>query len=170
MTRRGPLAALALTLTLAFAPLPARAADQALPAAQLQLATSVVQALGMQHVADALVSALKIVLVQSIAANNKQTPAQVMPAVEQILVPDLKAREPDYIAAVAAIYGRAFTESELQQILAFYQTPTGQKLQSLDAGLTHAMVQAGHDWIGQAGEAVLAADAPRLAAKGLKIN
>jgi uncharacterized low-complexity protein len=35
---------------------------------------------------------------------------------------------------------------------------------------THQMVEAGHAWIGQAGEEVLRADAGKLAAQGLKID
>lgn len=137
---------------------------------QLQLATQLVQAIGIQQVADAALQGLELVLVQSLAANNNQPEDKVAPIVDQILMPDLKAQEPQFVTAVATLYGQAFTPDEMKQILAFYQTPVGQKLQSLQPGLTHQMVKAGHAWIGQAGEAVLKADAGKLAAQGLKID
>ncbi|WP_325352534.1 DUF2059 domain-containing protein [Acidisoma sp.] len=137
---------------------------------QMQLATQLVQAIGIQQVADAALQGLKLVLVQSIANNNKQPPEKVEPVVDQVLMPDLRAEEPKFIAAVAALYGQAFTADEMKEILVFYQTPVGQKLQSLQPMLTHQMVEAGHAWIGQAGEEVLRADAGKLAAQGLKID
>ncbi|WP_459676842.1 DUF2059 domain-containing protein [Acidisoma sp. 7E03] len=152
---------------------PAARADNAPPpltTAQMQLATQLVQAIGIQQVADAALQGLKLVLVQSLADNNKQPPEKVEPVVDQILMPDLRAEEPKFVAAIAALYGQAFTAEEMTQILAFYQTPVGQKLQTLQPELTHQMVEAGHVWIGQAGEAVLKADAGKLAAQGLKID
>lgn len=152
---------------------PAARADNAPPplsTEQLQLATQLVQAIGIQQVADAALEGLKLVLVQSLAENNKQPPEKVAPVVDQILVPDLRTEEPKFVASVAALYGQVFTAEEMKQILAFYQTPVGQKLQSLQPELTHQMVELGHAWIGQAGEAVLKADAGKLAAQGLKID
>jgi hypothetical protein len=169
---RGRIRRFVLALGLGMG-LPAMAHAQtgpALSAQQMQLATQVVRAIGIQEVADAALRALRIVLVQSIAADNKQPPEKVAPIVDQILMPDLQAREPDFIAAVATLYGQAFTVPEMQQILAFYQTPVGQKLKNLQPELSHQMVAAGHAWIGRAGEAVLKADAGRLAAQGLKID
>lgn len=162
----GAIAALALA-----APAVARAGDAPpLSAAQRQLATQLVQAIGIQQVADAALQGLRIVLVQSLADNNKQPPDKIVPVVDQVLMPDLRAEEPKFVAAVATLYGQAFTAEEMSEILAFYQTPVGQKLQSLQPALTHQMVEAGHAWIGQAGEDVLNADAGKLAAQGLKID
>lgn len=174
MTRRLSLTAAAALGALLLSPL-ARAQDAssgqaALSTEQVQLGTEVAQAIGIQTVADAAVKALRVVLVESIAADNKLPAEKVAPIVDQILVPDLQAREPEFVGAVGALYARAFTVAEMQQILAFYQTPVGQKLEGLQPELSHEMVAAGHAWIGRAGEAVLKADAGRLAAQGLKID
>ncbi len=167
----GPAAALAMAAGAVLAAAPARADDQPpLGADQLQLATQLVQAIGIQQVADAAVSGLTIVLVQSLAANSKQPPEKVEAIVDQVLVPDLKAAEPQFIATVANLYGHAFTVPEMQQILAFYQTPAGQKLETMTPGLTQQMVAAGHAWIAEIGEQALKAEAGKLAAQGLKID
>jgi hypothetical protein len=172
---RRALRILALSLSAACglaAAAPARADDTPPPltADQMQLAMQLVQAIGIQQVADAALNGLKLVLVQSLAANSKQPPEKVEPIVDQVLVPDLRAQEPQFIATVANLYGHAFTVPEMQQILAFYQSPVGQKLQTVTPDLTQQMVQAGHAWISQAGEQVLRADADKLAAQGLKID
>jgi hypothetical protein len=55
----------------------------------------------------------------------------------------------------------------MEQILAFYQTPVGMKLQTLTPSLTQQMVTSGHAWIEQAATQVLQADAAKLSAQGL---
>jgi hypothetical protein len=160
--------ALALLLAiLCLGPTIARADDTPLGADQMALATQVVQAIGIQQVADAAMGGLRMVLVQSLAARNKQSPDKVAGIVDQILVPDLRALEPQFIASVADSYGHAFTEPEMEQILAFYQTPVGMKLQTLTPSLTQQMVVAGHAWIEQAATQVLQNDATKLSAQGL---
>ncbi len=145
----------------------ARADDAALSADQMALATQVVNAIGIRQVADAALGGLRIVLVDSLAARNKQPPEKVEGIVDDILVPDLKALEPQFIASVAANYGHVFTTPEMEQILAFYQTPVGMKLQAATPGLTQQMVAEGHAWIEQAATQVLQADADKLSAQGL---
>jgi hypothetical protein len=148
-------------------PAVARADDAPLSADQLVLATQVVQAIGIQQVADAAMGGLRMVLVQSLAARNNQPQDKVEGIVDQVLVPDLRALEPQFVSSVAVSYGHAFTTGELQQILAFYQTPTGMKLQTLTPSLTQQMVVSGHAWIEQAATQVLQADAGKLSAQGL---
>ncbi|MCB8883244.1 DUF2059 domain-containing protein [Acidisoma cellulosilytica] len=162
--------ALAGIVLLGGTPALADTAQPALTTEQMQLAMQVVQAIGIQQVADAAVGGLKIVLVQSLAANSKQPPEKVGPIVDQVLMPDILASEPQFVASVATLYGQAFTVPEMQQILAFYQTSVGQKLESVTPGLTQQMVEAGHAWIGQIGEQVLKLDADKLAAQGLKVD
>lgn len=145
----------------------ARAQDAPLSAEQMAFATQVVQAIGIQQVADAALGGLRLVLVDSLAARNKQPPEKVQGIVDQILLPDLQAMEPQFIASVATNYAHVFTVPEMQQILAFYQTPVGMKLQSATPGLTQQMVAEGHAWIEQAATQVLQADAGKLSAQGL---
>jgi hypothetical protein len=153
--------------TLCLGATTARADDAPLSADQMALATQVVDAIGIQQVADAAMGGLRMVLVQSLAARNNQPPDKVAGIVDQILVPDLRALEPQFIAAVATSYGQAFTQPEMVQILAFYQTPVGMKLQTLTPSLTQQMVASGHAWIEQAATQVLQADAAKLTAQGL---
>jgi hypothetical protein len=150
-----------------FSPAFARADDTPLSADQMALATQVVQAFGIQQVADAAMDGLRMVLVQSLAARNNQPQDKVAGIVDAVLVPDLKALEPQFVASVADSYGHAFTTGELQQILTFYQTPTGVKLAALIPSLTQQMVVAGHAWIQQAATQVLQADEGKLSAQGL---
>jgi hypothetical protein len=156
-----------LAALLSFAPAIARADDVSLSADQMALATQVVQAFGIEQVADAAMDGLRMVLVQSLAARNHQAQDKVAGIVDAVLVPDLRALEPQFVTSVAVSYGHAFTTGELQQILVFYQTPTGAKLASLIPSLTQQMVVSGHAWIQQAAAQVLQADAGKLSAQGL---
>ena len=152
--------------TICLGPTIARA-EAPLGTDQMALATQVVQAFGIQQVADAAMGGLRMVLVQSLAARNNQPQDKVAGVVDAVLVPDLRALEPQFVASVADSYGHAFTADELLQILAFYQTPAGVKLAALIPSLTRQMVVAGHAWIEQAATQVLQADAGKLNAQGL---
>jgi uncharacterized protein len=152
---------------LLLGPAVARADEAPLSADQMALATQVVQAFGIQQVADAAMGGLRMVLVQSLAGRNNQPQDKVAGIVDAVLVPDLRALEPQFVASVANSYGHAFTTDELQQILAFYQTPAGAKLAALIPSLTQQMVASGHAWIEQAATQVLQADAAKLSAQGL---
>jgi hypothetical protein len=167
LKKRTKKLSLIAAVTVCLGPAVARADNAPLGADQMALATQVVQAIGIQQVADAAMGGLRMVLVQSLAARNKQSPDKVAGIVDQILVPDLRALEPQFIASVADSYGHAFTEPEMEQILAFYQTPVGMKLQTLTPSLTQQMVVAGHAWIEQAATQVLQNDATKLSAQGL---
>jgi hypothetical protein len=136
----------------------------------IQTAMQVVQAMGIQQVADAAMQGLRLVIVQSIAQRNNRTVADVGSIVDQILLPDIKARQPEFLAQVAANYARQFTPDELRQILAFYQTPAGQKLETLLPQLTQQMITTGRAWVQHAGAEVLQQDEAKLKAQGLSIQ
>jgi uncharacterized protein len=170
MMRLGPLHGLVLASAMVLGGVASAAAQTAPSADSLQVAGQVVQAMGINQVANAAMQGVRLVIVQSIAQRNKKPEDQVGAIVDQIVVPDLQVREPRFLASVATIYAQQFTLEELQQILAFYQTPAGQKLESLTPALTQQMIAAGRAWVQQAGAEVLQQDEAKLKAQGLSIQ
>jgi uncharacterized protein len=100
------------------------------------------------------------VFFQSLVASSRQqmAAAGTCPAAEQVLQEQgtesrqlmLRAfRDGDYMGKVAQIYARTFSEDELEDAIAFFRTPTGQKfldkqpeLMQQGAALGQAMVGA----------------------------
>ena len=65
------------------------------------------------------------------------------------LLESMNARMNELLDTVAAIYARNFTAAELNEIIAFYRGPTGQKFVQRQAGIMQESMAAGQKW-GQA--------------------
>ena len=89
----------------------------------------------------------------SIMKTLKPAIVQNRPAVERdydalvpLLLEAMNARVGEIIDTVAAIYARTFTAAELNEIIAFYRGPTGQKFVQRQAGIMQESMVAGQKW------------------------
>jgi hypothetical protein len=67
----------------------------------------------------------------------------------------LAARRGDLDSATALIWAREFTEDELNEIAAFYNSPVGKKFVGLGAKLGQQTVQTASNWSNRVGEELL---------------
>lgn len=67
-------------------------------------------------------------LVQKLKIANPGREADVQGLVDKRLLPDFKRALAPMTEAIATTYAELFTEAELEQVLAFYDTPAGAKL------------------------------------------
>ncbi|MEA1673863.1 DUF2059 domain-containing protein [Nitrospirillum sp. BR 11163] len=67
-------------------------------------------------------------LVQKLKIANPGREAEVQGLVDKRLLPDFKKAVAPMTDAIAVTYAELFTETELEQVLAFYDTPAGAKL------------------------------------------
>ncbi|TWB20800.1 hypothetical protein FBZ89_106203 [Nitrospirillum amazonense] len=67
-------------------------------------------------------------LVQKLKIANPGREADVQGLVDKRLLPDFKRALAPMTDAIATTYAELFTEAELEQVLAFYDTPAGAKL------------------------------------------
>lgn len=105
----------------------ALAADDAIPASHLKAARAAMSAIGITDPFDNILP--------TIAQQLKSTMIQGSPNYEQLIneavdeqALKLAPRRADLEQEAARIYAKAFTEQELNEIAAFYSTPTGKKL------------------------------------------
>ncbi len=107
----------------------------------MEKAMLVAQALGGETSKEMLIAQFKHTTGSAI--NRLQITPQERPMVDQFMK-DLdailrnKLNEPALNNAIASIYLTHFTESEMDQILAFYHSPVGQKMRNQSQQLTSA--------------------------------
>ncbi|WP_291844011.1 DUF2059 domain-containing protein [Maricaulis sp.] len=77
------------------------------------------------------------------------TDAQLDEAMD-IMLEIMMSTYPDVVEVSSNVYASRFTEAELVEILAFYQTPVGRKLASEMPGITGELAQIGEMLGGQA--------------------
>ena len=168
MPNRRPLPA--LLLVLALLPLSALAAKPLSPEKQAAIAQlmEVTGATAMQtRFADGFVQQAQAMF----AATNPNQPPRALAIVAQEARAVLDARlggERGLLAAVYPVYDRHFTLEELNAMVAFYRTPTGQKALEVMPLLTTESMQAGQRWMQSVLHALQIRVDQRLAKEGLR--
>ncbi len=105
----------------------AASAQKAPTPAQVELARQIINTSGEVHALDPLIPS-----VMQAAYTNfvQQNPDLQKPLVEtmQALQPEFMQKQAEVADMMANAYASHFTEAELKEILAFYNTPTGKKM------------------------------------------
>jgi hypothetical protein len=139
LSRIATAAALALTLAFGAA---APAMSQEIPPEQLALARKYVDLTNKQGIYEAI-------LVQTAAATSKlfsQSNPEISGKIDETIgkvLETYKGKNDELFNQFARVYAVTFTSDELTQIVAFYESPAGQKLatsaQSLNSGIRAVM-------------------------------
>lgn len=127
--------------------------------------------LGVSNLASLRDQMAELVEAQIAALLRDANPGQddkVDDAVKDLIRPALKRRMPDYLDKAAEIYAGHFTRNELEQLVAFYKSPLGQKLMREQDKLVPAMTAMAKKWVNGVGNAVLKEAAADFAKRGLK--
>jgi hypothetical protein len=148
--KRAPIvlaAVLSLQLSAGLA-VPALAQDQqpAAPAAQpqevspeaLELARKYIDLTDHGGIYETTIVRAGINTYQQLLPQNPEIAEPLNKAIETVIA-SYKDRKGDLFDQMARLYALAFTQDELQQIVDFYATPTGQKLSKANAELNPAL-------------------------------
>ena len=135
------IAAAALALALVAPPFGARADD----ASRLKVAHEVVDVVhagdNMRAIMPVMTDQMRAMLVQQGTADK---------ALVDLFVARFSKRMdeqiPEFLDLVAQVYAREFSEEDLQNLLGFYRTPTGQHLLAKTAMIGKSMALAGKQW------------------------
>jgi hypothetical protein len=125
MMRMKALVAVALSVSvLAFA---APAMAQEVPPEQLALARKYVDLTDRAAVYETTLVEIAIGTMRQIVQQNPEITDQTDTAIGKVLE-EYKGRKDELLDQFARVYAIRFTIQELQEIVAFYESPTGQKL------------------------------------------
>lgn len=125
MTRAKALLAVALSAVLIAAAMPAMA--QEVPPEQLALARKYIDLTDRASVYEVTLVEIGIGTMRQIVQQNPELSDKTDVAIGKVLE-EYRDRKGELLDQFARIYAVRFTVEELQQIVAFYESPTGQKL------------------------------------------
>ncbi|MFG1428364.1 DUF2059 domain-containing protein [Roseixanthobacter glucoisosaccharinicivorans] len=114
-------------------------------AGQMQAARDLVNANGEARAFNGVIANL----VDGAALGFLQTNPDLAPQLRDVAValrPEFEKRQAEIIDMVAASYAQRFTEAELKEALAFYKSPTGQKLVNDRPAIVQQAVQNIQAW------------------------
>ena len=125
MTRARALLAVALSAAMLVVAVPAMA--QEVPPEQLALARKYIDLTDRAAVYEITLVEIGIGTMRQIVQQNPEIMDETDAAVGKVLE-EYKERKGELLDQFARVYAVRFTVEELQEIVAFYETPTGQKL------------------------------------------
>jgi len=157
---------LAATLTVAT-PLQGWAQSKADPVA-LAKAKELMQVSNLAAKRDQMVALVEAQIANLVLDANPGAEDKVDRALTDVIRPALKRRIPEYLDLAAGIYADHFTRAELEQLVAFYKSPLGQKLVREQGELIPAITQMSKQWVNRVGNEVLKDAAADFARRGLK--
>ena len=128
--RAKALMAIALSATIIAVSAPAMA--QEVPPEQLALARKYVELTDRSAVYETTLVEIAVGSMRQIVQQNPEIAEQTNPAISKILE-EYKGRKGELLDQFARVYAVRFTIPELQEIVAFYESPTGIKLSAANA-------------------------------------
>ena len=155
------IAALVIATAAWTADAPALAQQASPPAAaeepsaeELEVARQVVLASGSGRLYDELLPNVAEQAKTTFIRANPQMQLGVIEVVDKVAL-SLVERRRDLDQQLAAIWAELFTLEELQSLLAFYQSPAGQKFGTVQPVLLGAQLAAARDWAQEIGEEMM---------------
>jgi uncharacterized protein len=157
-----------LGLWLAVVPLPAGAQSTVDPVAVAK-AKELLQVSNLVAMRDQMVALVQAQIAALVLQANPDQNDKVNKAVADLIQPALKRHMPEYFDLAAGVYASHFTRAELEQLVAFYKSPVGQKLTREQDTLVPAITSMSKTWINRVGNDVLNETAADLQKRGLKL-
>lgn len=167
--RVNPLACLALAIGCLFvAPAPRAVLAQG-DSAAIEVALELMEASGARNMFDQMVPAITKQMGMLVEKMNPGEGVAVNDLLQSKFVPRILERSNEVIEMIAHVYAQHFTLDELEQLVAFYNSPVGRKLvQEQPEMMTEAM-QIGRNWGQSVAAEVLQELAPDFESRGLKM-
>jgi hypothetical protein len=119
-------------------------ADEPTPAA-IESANRLIAGLGLKQSLDVVVP----VLFGEFEKNVVATRPELKDPLHQVLValvPEFTKSEPAVLADVARVMASKLTDSEIKEVLAFYDSPTGKKFVAAEPAFVNELQSAGTAW------------------------
>ncbi len=157
----------ALVLATLVVAAPARAQDNS-PEARAA-AHELIGLINLDALFDTIVEAMVPQLADALANSTVGGRATAERALREIVVPALRDDKPIFVEAMVDIYVQNFMRAEIDDISAFYRTPTGQKSLRTLPQVTQQSIAAGGAWGGRAAERAIARNLEELRHRGIKL-
>jgi hypothetical protein len=151
------------------AALPASAQSQSRPdPVALESARALIAESDIGRTLDALLAPMSQQITQLLRAANPEHAALVSQLMDELMMPELRRRMPELLELTTILYAQHFTAAEIDEVRAFYRTPTGQKFLSKQTVLALEGQLIGQVWGQRAALDALARLRPELERRGLK--
>jgi uncharacterized protein len=157
---------LTAVVLLGFA-LPSAAQTRPDPAA-IESARALIEETGVARTFDAILGPMAQQMSQLLQMANPDHGRVISQLVDELVIPDLRRRAPEFLELMTLLYAQHFTASEMDELRNFYRTPTGRKFVEKQTTLALEGQRVGQIWGRRAAIQALERLLPELERRGLK--
>lgn len=153
------------------APAPAAPAAQAGPQATPESraeAKAMAELLGIPTAARNLLGSWRAQMIASTQQSSGKSAADSAVIVDEVLMPDFNAAQPELINILVEIWAANFTADELKTLHRFYETPVGTKLLKTQPIISQQSITQSQLWGRREFQSAVKAHAEELRARGLQ--
>jgi len=118
--------------------------------------------------ADEAVTLAQKYLSDLIEGSNPGHGPEIADLLRERVIPAMREHVPEFIKVAADVYSSHFTHADLEQLIAFYQSPVGKKLFAEQGAILREIVQVAETWSRNLGAEVTRTLAPEFRKRGLK--
>ena len=155
------LGALTICLVAAFLAAPVAAEDT-----KIEKAREIFRVMQADTMMDQMLDAVFVQMGVSMKRSHPNLPDAALKIVREEVGATLRQGMPELVEQMAVVYGEAFTEEELDDILTFYRSPTGQSLVAKMPKMMSQSMAFGQTWLVKALETLPQRIEQRLRAEG----
>lgn len=130
---------------------PGSTAAVAIPESQMRIAREIVEAAGIARSFDAAFPDFALRIRQSFASSRPEL-VKDMDDTLVALMPEIRTRRGEMVERAARAVAAPFTEAELRDILAFFNSPVGKKYVNSQPQMLQQIFQAMEPWMQQTSE------------------
>ncbi len=148
---------------------PARAQPPAATPDSRREAAALVTQINLVEQQREMLGALRGQFIRLLAQGSGKTEAQAAEAVDDVLLPDFRARMPELTNAITEVYATLFSAEDLRGLQAFYASPIGQTLLRQQAQLGRLTFELGALWGQRVSNEAMAKHGETLRRRGFKL-
>ena len=164
---KGPtvrLAAAAIALMLAIVPAAAQQTDKRKAIDDLLRLT------GANNIMQQMAAAVTQQMAASAKKRNPRIPDRMLEILSEEILRTFRERSAGLVATITDIYDRQFTLAEVNDLIAFYRTPTGRKTIRTLPTIVRESMAAAQGWAKKVAPAAVKRAKARLRAEGYKLK
>ncbi len=132
-------------------------------------ARELLNASGAEATATQMLTLLRGQMIAIFQRAPGKTAEETAKAVDELLLPELKARIGELLAMLAEIYASNYTVDEMNQLVAFYRSPLGQRVVAAAPKIGQESVVAGQAWGQRVGRDAIEKHAADLRRRGITL-
>ena len=128
-----------------------------------------IEVTNMAKMMDDMIGAMVPAMMNQLLQRNSQIPEDVRQQMSEALIAEFRASQGEAIEQMGAVVGRSLQEEDLTAAIAFYRTPSGQRLLAAAPRMAPELLAIGQRWGQAAGQRAMQRAIGKARERGIQL-